>query len=371
MDRTFRRLGLAAVLAVSVVATGAAGASAAPHPAGAVYVLGNDAAANSVIKYDRAADGTLTPAATFFTGGLGAGRGLGSQGALILAQGNSRLFAVNAGSNEVSSFNVHPSGLSLVSTVPSGGELPISLTVHGHFLYVLNAGGDGNISAFTVGHSGGLFPLSGSTRPLSGSGVGPAQVQFSPNGRVLVVTEKNTNLIDTYTVGSNGLATGPTTHPSSGATPFGFGFDKRSHLIVSEAFGSAPDASAVSSYIVADDGSIGVISGSVKDTETAACWIVTTEGGRFTYTTNTGSASVSGYAIGPNGSLTLLDAGGVTGTTGAGPIDAALSAGSHYLYTNDSGGHDISVFQVGSLGHLTPLTGVGGLPASAVGLAAV
>ena len=55
----------------------------------------------------------------------------------------------------------------------------------------------------------------------------------------------------------------------------------------------------------------------------------------------------------------------------AGPIDAALSTNSHFLYTNDSGGHDISAFQVASDGHLSPLPAITGLPASAVGLAAV
>src|SRR4029079_14381215 len=127
-------------------------------------------------------------------------------------------------------------------------------TVYHDLLYVLNAGGSGNITGFNIGRHGTLTPISGSTRPLSGGATGPAQVQFSPDGDLLVVTEKTTNLIDTYTVDRHGIANGPTTHPSSGATPFGFAFSKRGTLIVSEAIGGTPGLSAVSSYDLDDDG---------------------------------------------------------------------------------------------------------------------
>jgi len=95
---------------------------------------------------------------------------------------------------------------------------------------------------------------------------------------------------------------------------------------------------------------------------------VTTKNGRYAYTTNTGSANVSSYAIDHDGSLSLLSA--VAGTTGAGPIDAALARNSRYLYTLDSGAHAISALAVQEDGSLAPIAGVGGLPASAVGLAA-
>src|SRR5260370_21286325 len=156
------------------------------------------------------------------------------------------LFAVNAGSNDVSAFTVSPAGLTLTSRTASGGTLPISLTVHGNVLYVLNAGGTGNISGFAVGTSGALTAIAGATLALSGSNVGPAQVSFSPDGRRLVVTEKNTNQLDLYAVDANGVASGPITTPSAGGTPFGFSFGLRNELFVSEATGSAssyePDA---------------------------------------------------------------------------------------------------------------------------------
>ena len=339
---------------------------------GAVYTLSNAATGNVVLVFDRAADGTLAAAGAFPTGGLGTGGGLGSQGALVLSQGGRFLLAVNAGSDEVSVLRVRPSSLELVGTVPSGGDQPTSVTVHKDLVYVLNAGGAGNIVGFRLGRSGALSPIAGSTRPLSSAAAAPAQVEFSPNGRVLVVTERETNVISTYLVGRDGLVTGPNVNPSAGATPFGFAFDNSGRLLVSEAFGGAADASASSSYVLHDDGTLTLLSGSVPTTETAACWLVVTNSGRFAYVTNTGSGSLSGYGIEPDGRLTLLDADGRTGETGAGsaPIDAAFDVASRFLYTLNAGNGSISAFAVRSNGSLAELEGVAGLPAGAVGLAA-
>jgi 6-phosphogluconolactonase len=117
--------------------------------AGAVYVLTNQVE-NTVAVFSRTADGMLTPAGEFSTGGAGdplpqgtdpATDPLASQGALVLGQGNQLLFAVNAGSNQISVLKVSSAGLDLVDVVDSGGVRPISLAVHENLLYVLNEGG--------------------------------------------------------------------------------------------------------------------------------------------------------------------------------------------------------------------------------------
>jgi 6-phosphogluconolactonase len=278
---------------------------------------------------------------------------------------------VNAGSNEISAFEVEKDGLELISKVSSEGTFPISLTVERNLLYVLNAGNTtspGNIAGFRIDRDGGLSELAGSSRPLSGPSVGPAQIEFNPRGDVLVVTEKATNSIDTYVVGEDGLASGPHVQASAGMTPFGFAFDKRGHLIVSDAFGGAPGQSALSSYSLSSSGLLSTITPLAPNGQTAACWVVTTKNGRYAYVTNTGSANVSSYAIGHEGTLTLLNA--AAGATGSGPTDAALARNSRYLYTLDSGAHTISAFAVQKDGSLSPLPGVAGLPPSSVGLAA-
>jgi 6-phosphogluconolactonase len=364
-----RQLALVVVLTVAALSLAASASARGDGGGGAVYTLTNAAAGNAVAVFDRDRDGSLTAGGTVSTGGLGTGAGLGSQGALVLDR--DRLFAVNAGSNTISSLEVDGDDVELEDVASSRGVRPISLTVHGPFLYVLNAGdatSPANIAGFLV-FRGELIPLPGSSRPLSTAAPDPAQIEFTPDGRVLVVTEKATNRITTYRV-FFGFASGPNAQPSVGMTPFGFAFDPRGRLIVSEAFGGATDESALSSYRVGRDGEVSVIDPVVRTTETAACWVVVTKDGRFTYTTNTGSNSITGYAIGRDGDLTILDADGKTADTGATPIDAALSKDSTFLYELSSGAGEIGGYAVNSDGSLDPLGTVGGLPAGVVGLAA-
>ena len=204
---------------------------------------------------------------------------------------------------------------------------------------MFNAGSPNSVSGLRVDADGGLAPLAGSTRPLSAAASGPAQIEFSRDGRALLVTEKATSRIDSYSIGPDGLAGAASVRPSAGATPFGFAFDQRGHLIVSDAFGGAPGAGALSSYELAADGSLATITGVAGDGQAAPCWVVTTSGGRYAYTTNTGSGNVSSYSIGTDGSLQLLASD--AGTTGAGPIDMALSQNDRFLYTLDAGSHSV------------------------------
>ena len=341
---------------------GASAAASADAPS-AVYALTNAAGANAVAIYARAADGTLTWLGSVATGGSGAGSSLGSQGAVALSDDGRWLFAVNAGSNDISAFQVMPSGLALTSHVASGGIRPISVTVHDNVVYVLNAGGDGNISGFTVGNGGALTPIAGSTRSLSGSAVGPAQVSFSPNGRWLVVTEKATNRLDVYAVGSDGSASAAVTTASAGGTPFGFAFGHRDELFVSEAAGSA------SSYEIDDSGALALASGAVLTHQGAPCWAAVTKNGKFGYTANAQGGSISGFAIANDGSIGLIDADGRTAVVGGGNVDLAVSGNSRYLYQLTAN-RSISGFRIEADGHLTAVGNVVGLPPSTVGLVA-
>jgi 6-phosphogluconolactonase (cycloisomerase 2 family) len=246
----------------------------------------------------------------------------------------------------------------------------VSVAVYKDLVYVLNAGAANNISGFRLSNKGTLTAIPGSTRNLSGLNVGAAQVSFNPGGDALLVTERVTSMLDVYTVDQDGVAHGPTVYPSSGTTPFGFAFGKRDQVFISEAFGGAANASAASSYSLSV-GTLNVIDPSVTTTETAACWLVVSNDGRFTYTANAGSASISGFRVSIDGHLELLDADGRTGvTTGGNPTDMAMSQNGRYLYALQGGSGRIAAFSIGADGGLSAITGVAGLNTGLNGIAA-
>lgn len=337
----------------------------------AIYTLTNAANGNAVAIYDRGENGQLRLTSWVFTGGNGTGANLGSQQALTLENG--WVFAVNAGSNTISVLKALPYGLYLTDTVNSGGVLPVSVTAHDDMVYVLNAGdanNTNNITGFRLNRFGKLAKIENSTQPLSDKAVGPAQVAFSPNGRILVVTEKGTNKLDSYVVNRAGQATNHKVTNSAGTTPFGFSFDGNTRIVVSEAFGGAVNGSAASSYKVSDNGDLTVASASVATHQTAACWVVVTPNGKFAYTGNPTSDSLTGYTVAENGQISLLNSDGKTGSTAAGsaPEDMVVSRDGKFLYALDVKVGKISGFSIGSNGQLTSIGDFGGLPTSSVGL---
>jgi 6-phosphogluconolactonase (cycloisomerase 2 family) len=365
--------GFAAALAVTAIALPAASASAATRPApaspahrdwhhgggsDAVFVMTDNTAANAVVAYRRAANGRLALAGTYYTrgrGGVLSGSVVdhtASEGALTYDRASGLLFAVNPGSNSVSVFRVSGDQLRLSQVVWSGGDFPVSVTVHGNHAYVLNALGGGTLSGYRI--SGGrVSPLPGSSRGL---GLGttaataftgtPGQVTFSPDGRSLLVTTKGaTNAVDVFAVNAGGaLSASPTVNTLAGDVPFAVAFDRNGDALVAEA-----GPNAVATFTL---GSSGVLSQlAVADTgQMATCWIV--RDGRYFYASNAGSGSVSGYSVGSSGGLT---AHGNTGTD-AGTVDAAADGRFLYVQTGKSG--IVDEFAVGAGGSLTPIGSV-------------
>ena len=133
------------------------------------------------------------------------------------------LVAVNAGSNDISSFRVGRRGhLTLVDRLPSGGVLPNSVDIDRGSVYVLNAGGTTpNVTAFDVDGSGDLRPRGSSA--LTAGSTGAAQVSATPDGRSLVVTVRGQNRIETFPLRFGRPGT-PIVTASAGAVPFGFAF---------------------------------------------------------------------------------------------------------------------------------------------------
>lgn len=360
-----------ALLGVALPSFGT-GPVAAGGAEGVVFTMSNSAKQNRVLVWSRRANGSLAFVGRTATGGRGTGGALNNQGALALSANGRWLYVVNPGSDSVSVLRVNGTSLTLEDVEFSRGDRPISVTSHGSLVYVLNAGGAGNIRGFRRSTTGNLSFISGSGRPLSASGVQPVQVGFSVGGSQLVVTERATDRLSRYVITSTGTADGPFTRTSAGDEPFGFDFAPNGTLVVSEAGDHVNDGSSASSYRYAPGGGLAVISGAVPTTETAACWTVVTPDGKFAYVTNTPDHSISGFALGANGSLTMLDAGGRTAVTGASsfPIDLDASADSRFLYVLASGTDRIRAYAIAANGSLSAIPGVTGLPGAANGLVA-
>ncbi len=336
---------------------------------GTIYTTSNATSGNELIAFDEMSDGTLKPAGTVSTGGKGSGGGLGNQGAIVLTRDRRFLLTVNAGSNELSVFKFDDRKPTLVAKVASGGERPVSVTVQNNLVYVVNAGSD-DVTGFYLKEKGQLVPLPNSRRTLSSTKTAPAQVQFTPDGRYLVVTEKATNVISTFPLKYDGYLGNRITNPSVGKTPFGFAFDRKSHLLVSEAAGGAPNASSLSSYRIPGNGLFQVITPSAKTNQSAACWVVVSKNGQYAYVSNTGSDSLTGFKILENGGLKGLNNDGKTAVTGAGPIDMIFSRNGRFLSSLNAKSGTISTFRMLDGGGLKATSTLEKLPTTVTGLVA-
>jgi 6-phosphogluconolactonase (cycloisomerase 2 family) len=337
---------------------------------GAVFIMTNDAANNQVISYKRSAEGTLSARHSYATAGRGSGGTtdpLGSQGSLTLSKDNAFLLAVNAGSGEISVFKVNGSTLTLVGTTPCGGSEPVAVAQHGSIVYVLNAGGNSNVTGFHFTASGTLKAIPHSTAFLTTANSGPGSLAFSPDGKTLLVAEKVTGNIDGFAVHQDGTLGSIVSTPSAGPGLFGILFAPSGVALATETGpAGGTNASATSSYSVSSGGTVMPISASVPTLGAATCWNVVTPDGKHVYTANAGSGTISGFSIGSKGALTPIG-GTVLATlpSGSTDLDVAVSSDGKFLFALESGAGAIGAFAINADGTLTELTGATGLVANA------
>jgi hypothetical protein len=379
--------------------SGGAASDAGALPANAaVYIMSNAAAGNAIYGFHRGADGALIPmAAPFATGGKGSGLGLGEQGAIAYDRANERLLTVNAGDHSFSALPVSADGTpgtALNVTASSAGAVgamlngPKSITFHGDLVYVLYEGTAtipsmiaGWKLASAAGGELGATAIAGSALPLSSTtqGVDPAQIEFTPDGKFLVVTEKQSGAagavmgagkLDTFAVDAAGVATkkgsyDPAPLPGDGdggvmpqMTPFGFEF-LGTYLIVAEA-----GSTGAGVYTYADGVIAPVPSAQFSMTDPAPCWVAVTA--NWAYVTNARGPSISGFTVGANGALSNVGpiANAVVASTGKaitgdggvtfeGPTDEFFSVDGQYLYVLNSAVPSIGIFKVESNGTLS------------------
>jgi 6-phosphogluconolactonase (cycloisomerase 2 family) len=359
MNRIARAAAAAFALVAMLVALGGT-ASAASREGGPVFVQTDNPVGNQVVAYDRAADGTLTQAGVYATGGRGGvlegavTDHLASQGSLAYDRRHRLLIAVNAGSDTVSVFGVVGDRLALRQVIDSGGSFPASVAVRRNLVFVLNAEGEASVQGYTV-VAGRLARLPGSNRTLSLSATEtprfthtPGQVAFTPDGSQLLVTTKgNGSAIDVFGVGPHGrLSEAPVVNSLPGEVPFAVTFDDQDRLLVAEA-----GINALASFTVNQDGTVTKLD-AVGTGQAATCWVVGVGG--FFFASNTGSGSLSRFQEALDGSLTLL---GNTSTHG-GTVDAAISPDGRFLYAQTGGEGLLDAFQIGPDGSLTAIGSV-------------
>ncbi len=343
-------------------------------PSGTVYTENNASPANSVLQYQSGPSGVLTLAGTYSAGGAGTGAALTSQNAVVLTQDGHWLIAVDAGSNQVSVFQVNGGGsLTLAEAVGSQGTTPISVAVNNDVVYVLNSATP-NIAGFTLSNNGKLTFIPGSIQPLSGiPASSPEDIGFvnsgpggppALGGSVLVVTEKAAGVIDTYTVSKSGIASGPTVIPSNGGGPYGFATTQQGYLILTEA-----GSGSLSSYDVSNTGALMTISGAIPDfgnagssTGPAPCWVAVSSNGQFAYVSNAHVGTISVYGISGEGTLTLDSS--ISAHTLIPTLDLTVSSDNQHLYVLNGG--QITTFQLYPNGAIAQVSTIA-LPATASG----
>jgi 6-phosphogluconolactonase (cycloisomerase 2 family) len=345
----------AAAAALSALPASAATASETPAPTHAVFVQTDNIAGNTIVAYERTATGGLQQVGSYPTGGNGGiltgsvVDHLASEGAVAYDARAGLLYVVNAGSNTITVFTVRGDELFRRQVISSGGQFPVSITVHGDQVYVLNALGGGSVSGFLqVG--GRLIPVPARHRDL-GLGTSsatvftgtPGQIGFTPDGSHLVVTTKGAaNSVDVFRAGPFGLSAQPSVTSLPGAVPFAIAFDQFGHLALTET-----GTNTVATFSIAGDGTLTLLS-SAATGQAATCWITAAPEGTL-YASNAGSATESALSTQPDGVVTLL---GAT-PTDAGTVDAAGSSDGQYLYVQAGRAGNVDAYRINSDGSLT------------------
>ncbi len=359
---------IVAVLCIPLL-TGVAVAQNSTPSAGAVFAATNGVNQNKVLMYTRHENGTLTFVGDFRTGGRGEGGindPLQSQNSLFLSPDHRYLFAVNAGSSSISLFRVRESGLELVSVTHSEGGNPVSVAMHDDLVYVINFGGTYHTAGFWL-RPWGLEPIRNSKQPLSGLDTEPSTVAFSPDGSKLVLSERQTNKIDVFTVNPDGSISHPVFNNSAGIEPFGLQFTPSAVLLVTETNGGPPKLGSTSSYRIDDDNSLDLVSSKVTSAGGATCWVA--NNGSHAWVSNTTSSSIGAYTVGADGTLSPLGVVAVQAATEptifppvnpptSFPLDLALSEDSRYLYVVFSALGKIIGYKTGPNGSLTEIDSV-------------
>lgn len=324
---------------------------------GGVYVATNNADENSLIAWRQFDDGTLEKVGEYTTGGTGNGMDggldpLGSAYGVWRSADNRNVLVANVGDGTLSSLHVEDDlTLTLNNVVDAGGAKPKAIDGHGDIVYVASTDGandePGVIKGFTIDGDGNLTEIPDSVRPLDDS---PVSMEFTEDGKYLTLVGFLTGMVHVYAVDDEGLLSQEpissleSPHLSEErffALPIGTKLvtrpDGHSTLLVTETryitqgyqFHPSSEESkakypflqeyegqtgSMSSYDIDENGKLTLVSADVMTGddiwggEQAACWVTTSEDGKYAWTTNSHTSSLSTFSVDPeDGSIALLE----------------------------------------------------------------
>jgi 6-phosphogluconolactonase (cycloisomerase 2 family) len=349
-----------------------------------VYSMSNEFSGNRIFAWYVGSLGNFTPAGTYVTRGRGSGTmetplagpndgidPLGSQGSLTLSPDGKWLYAVNAAGGSVTVFRVLPTGRLVFADVKQTlGKNPVSVTSNGNLVVVANVNDPttlvpATLTTFRQNAAGNLTVIPQSVHQLSGPMARPSQVSFSPDLSQVIVTERETNVIEIFNMHRDGTMALASITPSVRPAPFGFAFSGN-NFVVSEAAPGSPLGSSVSSYALNPPSGLStqVISAGILNGQQASCWTTINPAGNRAYTSNTVSQTISSYNVAGDGTVTLREPAIVTG---ASPIDSGMSADGKLFFQLMGEKSAIVVYAVDANGDLN-LIGIRHTPMPAFGV---
>ncbi|WP_417330340.1 lactonase family protein [Halomonas cupida] len=266
---------------------------------------------------------------------------------------NRNVLVANAGDGTISSLRVQDDlSLELVNVVEAGEAKPNAIATFNNYVFVASMIEDpddpsgGNIAGYMIDDSGHLSPMPDSIRTLTGR---PASLEFTPDGKYLIAVEITTGLIRSYSVDSKGmLSEEPVSmiySPQADknrffslpiGTKIAKGDDGNATLLVTETrfidtarsfHESTPEqrenypflplfqgqTGSVTSYNIDEDGKLTMVSPdvlagtSIWGGQQAVCWVTTSEDGKYAWTTNPLTSSISTYLVNEDGSIELSE----------------------------------------------------------------
>jgi 6-phosphogluconolactonase len=312
--------GILSPLIVATVATGNSPQSITVDPSNK-YVYVTNLADNTISQYVIQSEGTLAPntPATVATG-------LGPW-AVTVSPSGAWAYIANSVDNTISQYSVNATGALVATANPpvATGTEPwnVTLSPNGKYVYVANHGnappGGMTISQYSVDATTGvLTPLIPATLPTAFPY--PGGITVDPTSSYAYLSNINGDTVSEYGIGAVGTLS--SLNPASVATgtepvflafdPTGkYAYEANYTVDVSSATGT------VSQYAVGTGGQLTALTPSTVLAGIGPGWFAFDPFGKYAYVSNLGNGTspgtVSEYAIGTDGTLTLI------GTVTAGP----------------------------------------------------